>query len=155
MVLYNFNSQADDEVSVAAGDEVTIIDDTKSEYWWQVRRIKNGKQGRVPSCYVEISGGVSKPGTPGTNAVRSTAGQNRLEEPWPSRTLSTPELDLSKVRTWTDRSKTCTVEAQFLALKNGNIQLHKMNGVKVAVPVDKMSVEDLEYVEQITRVLKG
>jgi hypothetical protein len=109
----------------------------------------------VPSCYVEISGGVSKPGTPRTNTVSSTAEQNRLEELWPSRTLTAPEFDLSKVRTWTDGSKTFMVDAHFLALKDGNIQLHKMNGVRVAVPVDKMSVEDLEHVEQITRILKG
>jgi len=92
IVLYNFNSQADDEVSVVVGGEVIIIDDTKSENWWQVRRIKNGKQGMVPSCYVEISGGVSKPGTPRTNTFSSTAEQNRLEEPRPSRTLTASEL---------------------------------------------------------------
>jgi hypothetical protein len=35
-------------------------------------------------------------------------------------------------------------------LKDGKINLHKVNGVKIAVPVGKMSVEDLEYVERIT-----
>jgi DNA-directed RNA polymerase subunit H (RpoH/RPB5) len=60
------------------------------------------------------------------------------------------EPDPTKVRTWTDRSKSFSVEAQFLALKDGKINLHKMNGVKIAVPVAKMSVEDLEYVERIT-----
>ena len=44
------------------------------------------------------------------------------------------------------------MEAQFLALKDGKINLHKMNGVKIAVPVSKMSVEDLEYVERVTGV---
>src|ERR1700733_2572751 len=67
-------------------------------------------------------------------------------------TLTSPEPDPSKVRTWTDRSKSFSVEAQFLALKDGKINLHKMNGVKIAVPVVKMSVEDLEYVERITGV---
>jgi len=62
------------------------------------------------------------------------------------------EPDPSKVRTWTDRSKSFSVEAQFLALKDGKINLHKMNGVKIAVPVSKMSVEDLEYVERMTGV---
>lgn len=62
------------------------------------------------------------------------------------------EPDPTKVRTWTDRSKSFSVEAQFLALKDGKINLHKMNGVKIAVPVGKMSVEDLEYVERITGV---
>jgi len=37
-------------------------------------------------------------------------------------------------------------------LKDGKINLHKMNGVKIAVPVVKMSIEDLEYVERMTGV---
>ena len=54
------------------------------------------------------------------------------------------------MRTWTDRSKTFKVEAQFLGCKDGKIHLHKSNGVKIAVPVSKMSVEDIEFVERIT-----
>jgi hypothetical protein len=54
------------------------------------------------------------------------------------------------VRTWTDRSGSFKVEAQFILLKAGKIHLHKVNGVKIAVPVTKMSVEDLEYVERAT-----
>ncbi|KAM0322817.1 hypothetical protein ACHAQA_009158 [Verticillium albo-atrum] len=102
-VLYDFDAQGEDEVSVAVGDEVIIIDDAKSDEWWQVRRIKNGP-------------------------------------------------DSSKVRTWTDRSKSFSVDAQFLGLKDGKINLHKMNGVKIAVPVSKMSLEDLEYVERATGI---
>ena len=58
--------------------------------------------------------------------------------------------DVSKTRTWTDRSAAFKVEAQFLGLKGGKIHLHKLNGVKIAVPVAKMAVEDLEYVEAVT-----
>ncbi|RKF61462.1 Actin cytoskeleton-regulatory complex protein sla1 [Erysiphe neolycopersici] len=60
--------------------------------------------------------------------------------------------DPCNVRTWNDRSKSFSVEAQFLALKDGKINLHKMNGVKIAVPVSKMSIEDLEYVERQTGI---
>ena len=62
------------------------------------------------------------------------------------------EPDSAKVRTWTDRSKSFSVDAQFLGLKDGKINLHKMNGVKIAVPIVKMSLEDLEYVEQMTGI---
>lgn len=62
------------------------------------------------------------------------------------------EPDPSKTRQWTDRTKTFTVEAQFIGLHDGKIHLHKMNGVKIAVPIAKMSVEDLEYVERATGV---
>lgn len=39
-----------------------------------------------------------------------------------------------------------------MGLKDGKINLHKLNGVKIAVPVVKMSIEDLEYVERVTGV---
>ncbi|CAI4213668.1 unnamed protein product [Parascedosporium putredinis] len=66
-VLYDFVAQGDDEVTVDAGDDVIILDDTKSDEWWQ----------------------------------------------------------------------------------DGKINLHKVNGVKIAVPVEKMSHEDIEYVERL------
>lgn len=61
-------------------------------------------------------------------------------------------VDSSKIRTWTDRSGSFKVEAEFLTVKDGKIHLHKVNGVKIAVPVSKMSVEDLEYVERATGI---
>ncbi|KAF6787076.1 SH3 domain-containing protein [Colletotrichum sojae] len=206
-VLYDFMAQGEDEVTVAVGDDVIIIDDTKSEEWWQVRRVKNGKEGVVPSSYIEITGTITPPpgSSTGLNAAKSTVEQNRLEEirltkeavkvaqrdssqqvgpgmPLPERGSSLmarengnnygqrskrengrgegssqsrsgkSKPDPGKVRTWTDRSKSFSVEAQFLGLKDGKINLHKMNGVKIAVPVAKMSVEDLEYVEGITGI---
>ncbi|OBT74680.1 hypothetical protein VF21_06999 [Pseudogymnoascus sp. 05NY08] len=207
-ILYDFMAQGDDEVTVAVGDEVIILDDSKSDEWWQVRRLKNGKQGVVPSSYVEITGTMAVPDShKGVNAGMSAVEQNRLEEqklakealkagrgdgdrapevgpgmilPPRGSSLHAPinnnradeqrsrresrqpesgssrgpkaKPDPSKVRTWTDRSKSFSVEAQFLALKDGKINLHKMNGVKIAVPVSKMSIEDLEYVENMTGV---
>jgi hypothetical protein len=79
-VLYDFMAQGDDEVTVAVDDEVIIIDDTKSEEWWMVRRLRNGKEGVVPSSYIEITGTIPVPSSAGINAGRSTIEQNRLEE---------------------------------------------------------------------------
>lgn len=62
------------------------------------------------------------------------------------------EPDPAQTRQWTDRTKTFTVDAQFIGLHDGKIHLHKVNGVKIAVPIAKMSVEDLEYVEKVTGV---
>ncbi|KAL2873296.1 cytoskeletal protein binding protein [Colletotrichum sp. CLE4] len=180
-VLYDFMAQGDDEVTVAIGDDVIIIDDTKSEEWWQVRRVKNGKEGVVPSSYIEITGSIAAPtSNTGLNAAKSTVEQNRLEEirltkeavkaaqrdssqqrskrengrgeGGSSGRSGKSKPDPAKVRTWTDRSKSFSVDAQFLGLKDGKINLHKMNGVKIAVPVAKMSVEDLEYVERATGI---
>lgn len=171
-ILYDFMAQGEDEVTVAVGDEVVVIDDTKSEEWWMVRRMKNGKEGVVPSSYVEVTGLVSaKPigedfglstveknrmeearlakaavGKPRTDSMDSTERHSKRD----SKTKSKP--DPSKVRKWTDRSKAFTVEAQFIGLQDGKIHLHKVNGIKIAVPIAKMSVEDLEYVEKTANV---
>ncbi|KAI1421041.1 hypothetical protein F5Y12DRAFT_718854 [Xylaria sp. FL1777] len=198
-ILYSFEAQGDDEVTVYVGDEVIILDDTKSEEWWQVRRLKSGKEGVVPSSYVEILETMVPAGTPSINAGMSSVSQNRKEEARLTReavkkdqkaaevgpgmrlperqsslsardssNLSTQQRsrhengradtnrsgsskskpDPSKVRVWTDRSKSFSVEAQFLGLKDGKINLHKMNGVKIAVPLAKMAMEDIEYVER-------
>lgn len=196
-ILYDFMAQGDDEVTVAEGDEVLVLDDTKSEEWWNVRRIKNGKEGVVPSSYIEITAIVAAepPSRSGMNAGRSTVEQNRLEEERlakeaaradrarreaeESRAAALPERgsslnddeqrsskrdkrssrsegksrskpDSTKVRTWTDHSGSFKVDAQFLGVADGKIHLHKSNGVKIAVPVAKMSQTDLDYVEKVT-----
>lgn len=51
-ILWDFVAGGQDEVSVAAGDEVTIMDD-KDPDWWLVKRTVNGQEGVVPSNYVE------------------------------------------------------------------------------------------------------
>jgi actin cytoskeleton-regulatory complex protein SLA1 len=210
-MLYDFMAQGEDEVTVAVGDDVIIIDDTKSEEWWMVRRLKNGNEGVVPSSYVEVTG--TTPAEPasraGINAGRSTVEQNRLEEerlakeaakrqskrtsdadlneeppyirgvevgpgvklPDRGSSLTTedtrsrdkrssrgegkslkPKPDPTKTRTWTDRSGSFKVEAQFIGLSDGKIHLHKSNGVKIAVPIAKMAPEDLAYVEKAAGV---
>ncbi|EXJ77848.1 hypothetical protein A1O3_09007 [Capronia epimyces CBS 606.96] len=200
-VLYDFMAQGDDEVTVGVGDEVIVLDDTKSEEWWNVRRLKNGKEGVVPSSYIEVTGFVTAepPSRSGINAGLSTVEQNRLEEERLAREAARTEKarqeaeharsrsdlghgmlpqrgssladdqshrkdrkdkddrkkgrsrpDPTKVRTWTDHSATFKVEAQFLGVADGKIHLHKVNGVKIAVPITKMSPEDLEYVEKVT-----
>jgi len=80
-MLYEFMAQGDDEVTVAIGDEVVVIDDTKSDEWWMIRRLKNGKVGVVPSSYVEVTGIISaSSSTSRLNAGHSVVEQNRLEE---------------------------------------------------------------------------
>ncbi|KAJ5674837.1 uncharacterized protein N7477_004771 [Penicillium maclennaniae] len=171
-ILYDFTAQGDDEVTVDVGDEVVVVDDTKSEEWWMVRRMKNGKEGVVPSSYVEVTGFVSLEPS-GVESGLSTVEKNRLEEKRLAKAaLGKPRTDSmdstdrhskreskskskpdpSKVRKWTDRSKAFTVEAQFIGLQDGKIHLHKVNGIKIAVPVAKMSVDDLEYVEKVAGV---
>ena len=79
-VLYDFTAQGEDEVTVAVNDEVIIVDDTKSDEWWMVRKLSNGAEGVVPSSYIEENGTMSFPTDPALQAARSTVEQNRLEE---------------------------------------------------------------------------
>jgi hypothetical protein len=55
-----------------------------------------------------------------------------------------------KTRIWHDRSGQFRVEAAFLGFSNGKLRLHKVNGVVVEVPSEKMSAEDMRYVEKLT-----
>ncbi|KAF7589895.1 cytoskeletal protein binding protein [Aspergillus hancockii] len=175
-ILYDFVAQQDDEVGVNTGDEVIILDNTKSEEWWMVRRVKNGKEGVVPSSYVEVTGYVSSSQPSTVDSGLSAVERNRLEESRlakealrksrtdsidsrsadlqkrDSRSSHKSKPDPAKTRQWTDRTKTFTVEAQFIGLQDGKIHLHKTNGVKIAVPIPKMSLLDLEYVEKLTGV---
>ncbi|KAL3475372.1 hypothetical protein BJX99DRAFT_160000 [Aspergillus californicus] len=175
-ILYDFMAQGDDEVTVGVDDEVVILDDQKSEEWWMVRRLKNGKEGVVPSSYVEVTGFVTPSTANPVESGLSTVEKNRLEEARlakeatrksiaeqatprspthqkkDSKSSQRSKPDASKVRTWIDRSKSFTVEAQFIGLQDGKIHLHKTNGIKIAVPIPKMSVDDLEYVEKVTGV---
>lgn len=61
-----------------------------------------------------------------------------------------PLPDPKKSRIWADRSGTFKVEAQFIGCSDGKIHLHKSNGVKIAVAADKLSDDDIIYVERAT-----
>lgn len=76
-ILYDFTAQGEDEVTVTVGDDVIVVDDSKSEEWWMVRRLMNGKEGVVPSSYVEITGTI-QPTT--ADLSMSRVERNRLEE---------------------------------------------------------------------------
>lgn len=86
VMLFDFMAQGDDEVTVGIGDEILVIDDSASDEWWKVRRLKNGKEGVVPANYVEVtetvpvSSTASTSARSGINAGRSVTDQNRLEE---------------------------------------------------------------------------
>lgn len=81
-VLYDFAAQGDDEVTVQVGDQVVILDDTKSDEWWMVRRVRNGQEGVMPSSYVEVTGVTSPPrsSASGLDVGRSNVEKNRFEE---------------------------------------------------------------------------
>lgn len=49
---------------------------------------------------------------------------------------------------WRDRTGQFRVEAAFLGFNGGKLRLHKVNGVVIEVPSERMSPEDMQYVEE-------
>lgn len=177
-LLFDFESQGSDELAAKEGDEVFIINDTKSLDWWMCENTTTGKQGVVPSSYIEIIGTEtldkltdgpqrrrSQKPVKGRIVNGSKAKQRSRDERDRIRERDREQREKHKekrepgdklmpnyhrVRTWIDSSGSFKVEAEFLGCVEGKIHLHKTNGVKIAVAATKLSLEDLEYVEKVT-----
>ncbi|OUM58611.1 hypothetical protein PIROE2DRAFT_33104, partial [Piromyces sp. E2] len=50
---------------------------------------------------------------------------------------------------WTDKTGSFEVEAQFLGLVGDKVHLHKANGVKIAVPLDKLDAKNVEFIKSL------
>ncbi|CAH6720038.1 actin cytoskeleton-regulatory complex protein Sla1p [[Candida] jaroonii] len=177
-LLYDFESQGDDELACREGDEVYILNESKSKDWWMCEKIVNGRQGVVPSSYIEIIGTsnldklTDAPDRQKSLKEKKKAKtrhrdrderekireKDRLErekaskksKSSPSKNEDTSMPNYHRVRTWIDSSGSFKVEAEFLGCIEGKIHLHKTNGVKIAVAATKLCLEDLEYVEKVT-----
>lgn len=174
-LLYDFEAQGDDELACKEGDEVYIVDESKSKDWWMVQNIDTERQGIVPSSYIEIIGSSNldklteqplrqrlKKSSKGRvvghrlrderervrEKDRAQRDKERAKAPRGADDKSMPNSH--RVRTWIDSSGSFKVEAEFLGCVEGKIHLHKTNGVKIAVGATKLSIEDLEYVEKVT-----
>ncbi|KAG6378775.1 hypothetical protein JVT61DRAFT_13050 [Boletus reticuloceps] len=106
------------------------------------RRPRQGKRGeqKVES---EQSGSVySRPSA--SNPSRDNSSTRTSNEQ-----KNAPPLESTRI--WHDRSGQFRVEAALLGYLNGKLRLHKVNGVVIEVPSDKMSVEDMRYVERLMK----
>ncbi|WWD06734.1 hypothetical protein V865_004829 [Kwoniella europaea PYCC6329] len=59
-----------------------------------------------------------------------------------------PKPNPNRIRTWSDKSGQFNVEAEYLGLNGNKIRLHKLNGVIIEVPVEKMSSRDVELIRR-------
>ncbi|KAG5439827.1 hypothetical protein PCANB_000109 [Pneumocystis canis] len=148
IVLYDFNASEEDELSVKANTHVHILDNTTNNDWWKVR--KGDTEGLVPASYIRYLPRDLKD-------LKKIGHHNDSQKPEKTvrleKKLDKPQLD--KVKTWTDRTGTFKVDAQFLGIIDNKIHLHKLNGVKISVPLSKMSEEDIRYIENITESSKN
>ncbi|ODO01433.1 hypothetical protein I350_06252 [Cryptococcus amylolentus CBS 6273] len=68
--------------------------------------------------------------------------------PRPPPEQSRPKPNPNKIRTWSDKTGQFNVEAEFLGVHAGKVRLHKLNGVIIDVPVEKMSARDSELIKR-------
>ncbi|KAI9361641.1 hypothetical protein DFJ73DRAFT_813842 [Zopfochytrium polystomum] len=55
----------------------------------------------------------------------------------------------ANLRSWNDRSGNYQVQAEFLSVVEGKVHLHKVNGVKIQVPLEKLCAADLDFIRSI------
>ncbi|TRM67650.1 hypothetical protein BD626DRAFT_626074 [Schizophyllum amplum] len=220
--LYDFEADGEDELSVAAGEQLTVIEKDSDE-WWKCRNAK-GAEGVVPASYLELATGTA---ALAGSAVADDDDDNELSDadrkkqevekaekerlhlqkekeleererelkrkeeaqkraelaaqkaeeerrkrheardahkksqsteraPRPSSAAARPSAERERpppdqTRIWHDRTGQFRVEAAFLGFNGGKFRLHKVNGVIVEVPSEKMSPEDVRYVEKLSR----
>lgn len=59
------------------------------------------------------------------------------------------EPNLKNVREWKDKSGKFTVEAEYVGISDGKVQLHKLNGVTIGVPVEKLDDFSISYLRTL------
>lgn len=102
---------------------------------------------------------AAPPQNPRAARHQQVANPRKLHVCYPVFIFRVPIVDLhpflvppaDQVRTWHDRTGQFRVDAAFVGFNNGKIRLHKINGVIVEVPTEKMSIDDMKFVERLTR----
>ena len=77
-VLYDFDAQGEDELTVKENDSVSIVDRSDDE-WWLVRNSR-GQEGVVPAQYVQLGGDSSSAGAGGDNGYDAEEQRRHDEE---------------------------------------------------------------------------
>jgi hypothetical protein len=63
--------------------------------------------------------------------------------------VATTAPDQSKMREWKDKTGKFTVEAAYVGIADNKVQLHKLNGVVIGVPLDKLDDSTLQYLRTL------
>ncbi|KAF8558937.1 hypothetical protein OG21DRAFT_1503895 [Imleria badia] len=93
-----------------------------------------------------------------STSARSRSSANNSSKDSSSTRTSSEHKDApppESTRIWRDRSGQFRVEAALLGFANGKLRLHKVNGVVIEVPSEKMSHEDMRYVERLMKKKKS
>lgn len=76
------------------------------------------------------------------------------QAPQSPRGSSVATLDPNAIRTWVDASGQHKIQAAFLGVKDGSVQLRRADGKEIAVPLDKLSQPDQEVAQQLASQAK-
>ena len=160
VVLYDFEAQGRDELTVSENDQLVLLERENDE-WWKLQNAA-GNVGVVPASYVEViepkpepivhgyAGSISKGTVSRGSFVRPMAepGESR---PTIERTERTSKAAKNnRMRTWIDATGKFRVEAELLGVSNDSARLHKANGAVIDVPLTKLSISDINYLESLT-----
>lgn len=162
---YNVRSKKTNTRSYSADeDDYEIEPEKKESKTKKLLRSLTGKKSETSSKF--SSNTKLKPQTTGswkddasqnTRSSRSASVSSKINGSQSNRSNKSPQKtkershpNSKKVRSWVDRSATFKVDAELIGASQGKIHLHKTNGVKIAVPAEKLSLQDLEYVEKST-----
>ncbi|TPX75346.1 hypothetical protein CcCBS67573_g03392 [Chytriomyces confervae] len=97
-----------------------------------------------PSTQISIPSAV--PRLPERPVERPSA---PVSKPAEEKKAQTDKPNAARIRKWVDKSGGFTVEAEFLGIQDNKVQLHKVNGVKIAVPLEKLAASELEHIRTI------
>ena len=141
-ILYDFAALHHDEITVKQGEMVVVL--TADADWSMVRRVRDKKEGLIPSNYFQAIATAAP-----RNDRSSISNSPVTNHTGPDYSLVP---DSSKLRLWTDTTGSFTVEAEYLGCKDEKINLHKANGVKISVPIAKISTADLYTMQMETKI---
>ncbi|KAL7421316.1 cytoskeletal protein binding protein [Cryptotrichosporon argae] len=102
----------------------------------QARQLEPPKVAKRPSAQDVAQVARNLPSGQGRSAPQRPPDTNR------------PKPNPSRTRMWSDRTGQFKVEAEFLGMNGNKIRLHKLNGVIIEVPMEKMSNDDAQRVRR-------
>jgi len=147
VVLYDFEAQDHDELSVSENDQLYLVERENDE-WWKLQSA-TGQVGVVPASYVKL---LNQPPSPSLVALDLKMRHMPAEEPRTprpaERTAARPSG--ARMRTWVDATGRFRVDAELVGVRRDVVRLHKANGAIIDVPLVKMSRTDLVYLESVT-----
>ena len=147
-VLYDFEAQGDDELSVLENDQLVLIEKENDE-WWKLQNAA-GQVGVVPATYVKV---IQPSANPHLAALDRKVRTMPVESPPVSMShgeRSSQRPIPERMREWVDATGKFKTEAELLGIRADTVRLHKSNGAVIEVPLNKMSRQDLRYLETIS-----